>query len=116
MFMFDVETLNAESTAVVLSASIIHFEVGQKYSYEDLLARALFVKFDAKEQIEKYKRSADKETIEWWSKQDPAAKEEAFGTEGNVFESRTIERWYANNSRLWFRNEEDLAAFLLRWA
>ena len=41
---------------------------------------------------------------------------EAFGTEGDVFECRTIERWYANNSRLWFRNEEDLAAFLLRWS
>ena len=68
MFMFDIETLDAESTAVVLSASIIHFEIGEQYTYEDLLSRGLFVKFDAKEQIA-MKRSVDKGTIDWWSKQ-----------------------------------------------
>ena len=25
-------------------------------------------------------------------------------------------RWYANNSKFWFRNEKDLTMFLLRWA
>lgn len=25
------------------------------------------------------------------------------------------ERWYANNSKFWFRNKEDLEWFLLRW-
>ncbi len=24
-------------------------------------------------------------------------------------------RWYANNARFWFRNQEDLTVFLLRW-
>ena len=50
MFMFDIETLDAESTAVVLSASIIHFEIGEQYTYEQLLERACFVKFNAQEQ------------------------------------------------------------------
>jgi hypothetical protein len=67
MFMFDIETLDAESTAVILSASIIHFEIGEQYTYEDLLARALFVKFDAREQMEKYKRTTDKGTLDWWA-------------------------------------------------
>ena len=68
MFMFDIETLDAESTAVVLSASIIHFDLAGFYNYEDLLANALFVKFNAKEQIA-MKRSIDKGTVEWWGKQ-----------------------------------------------
>jgi hypothetical protein len=25
-------------------------------------------------------------------------------------------RWYANNSKFWFKNEEDLTLFLLRWS
>jgi hypothetical protein len=25
-------------------------------------------------------------------------------------------RWYANNARFWFRNEKDLAWFMLRWS
>lgn len=27
-----------------------------------------------------------------------------------------LERWYVNNSTFWFKNEEDLTLFLLRWA
>ena len=69
MFMFDIETLGTESTSVVLSASIIHFEFGEKYTYQELVERALFVKFNASEQVEKYKRVITKESIEWWSKQ-----------------------------------------------
>jgi hypothetical protein len=25
------------------------------------------------------------------------------------------QRWYANNAKFWFRNEQDLTVFLLRW-
>ena len=25
-------------------------------------------------------------------------------------------RWYANNAKFWFRNEEDLTMFILRWS
>lgn len=69
MFILDLETLDVESTAVVLSAAVIHFDINKKYSYEDLLNECCFVKFDAKEQIEKYKRTVSKETIQWWKGQ-----------------------------------------------
>ena len=26
------------------------------------------------------------------------------------------QRWYANNAKFWFRNEEDLLMFVLRWS
>ena len=46
MFMFDIETLGIESTAVVLSAAIIHFdaEVDTDISFKELVQRGLLVK------------------------------------------------------------------------
>lgn len=66
MFMFDVETLGVDSNSVVLSAGLIHFEGGE--SYQDLLDKACFVKFKAKEQID-MKRQVDLGTLEWWKNQ-----------------------------------------------
>lgn len=69
MYIFDIETLGTESTSVVLSASVIEFEATEKYTYEELLSKALFVKFNVKEQIETYNRTVDKDAISWWKKQ-----------------------------------------------
>jgi hypothetical protein len=69
MLMFDIETLGVESTAVVLSAALIHFEPEKQPSYQDLLDNAIFVKFNAKDQIERLKRTVDIGTIEWWKNQ-----------------------------------------------
>lgn len=69
MLMFDIETLGVESTAVVLSAALIHFEPEKQPTYQDLLDNAIFVKFNAKDQIERLKRTVDIGTIEWWKNQ-----------------------------------------------
>ena len=69
MYMFDIETLDTESSAVVLSASIIHFDLGSTFTYEKLLSNAMFVKFNVKEQIKDYKRTMNKRTVEWWNQQ-----------------------------------------------
>ena len=69
MYMFDIETLDTESSAVVLSASIIHFDLGSTFTYEELLSNAMFVKFNVKEQIKDYKRTMNKRTVEWWNQQ-----------------------------------------------
>ena len=37
MFCFDIETLSTESTAVVLSAAIIHFNPEVEFNYEYLI-------------------------------------------------------------------------------
>ncbi len=67
MFMFDIETLGSESTSVVLSASIIHFD-HPNVTYDELLEKACFVKFNVQEQIEQ-KRVVEKGTMEWWKQQ-----------------------------------------------
>lgn len=74
MFMFDIETLGVESTSVILSLGIIHFDVDKVYNYNDLIERGLFIKFNAADQIQNYKRTIDKDTLQWWSKQNDYAK------------------------------------------
>lgn len=69
MFIFDIETLGVESNAVVLSAALIHFDPEKRPTYQDLLDNACFVKLDARDQIERLKRSIDKSTIDWWKQQ-----------------------------------------------
>jgi len=76
MFVFDLETLSTESSAVILSAAMVYFNDGMSYS--DIIDQAIFVKFDAKEQIQKYKRTASKSTLEWWSKQCSMARDISF--------------------------------------
>lgn len=79
MFMFDIETLGIESTTVVLSAGIIFFnpEKDKDISYNELVGRGLFVKFDAQEQIKEYGRTVSKSTLEWWEKQGKWQKDNA---------------------------------------
>jgi hypothetical protein len=69
MFIFDVETLGVESTSVVLSAALIHFDPNDEPDYQTLLDSAIYVKFNAKEQIQNLKRSVDSDTLAWWKKQ-----------------------------------------------
>lgn len=69
MFCFDIETLDTESSAVVLSAAIVYFDGKEKLSYQQSLDRTLFVKFNVVDQIKRLKRTSSKDTLEWWSKQ-----------------------------------------------
>jgi hypothetical protein len=68
MFMFDVETLGVESTCVILSAALIHFDPEKRPTYQDLLDNACFVKFDVKEQLQ-LGRTSSKSTLDWWKGQ-----------------------------------------------
>jgi len=80
MFLFDLETLGIDSTCVVLSAAITHFESEDKIPVEDLtsdlaiqeyhkyVCNSCYVKFDALEQ-KKINRSVTPSTLDWWKKQ-----------------------------------------------
>ncbi len=68
-YAFDVETLDVESTAVILSAAIIEFKLDEKPTYQDLLQRSMFIKFSVEHQVKELKRTMNKDTMEWWSKQ-----------------------------------------------
>ena len=76
--MFDIETLGIESTCVVLSFAAIPFELNEAPDYQELLDRACFVKLHVQQQIKEFKRTVDKETMDWWAKQSDLAKEKSF--------------------------------------
>jgi hypothetical protein len=73
--IYDFETLgqNPESAPVLSLAVLTYndkmFFKGDGYSYEDLLSRCYYIKFDVKEQIQKYGKKIEKDTAEWWAKQ-----------------------------------------------
>ena len=69
MLIFDVETLGVESNSVILSCALIHFDPASKPSYQDLLDNAIFIKLNARDQIERLKRTVDAGTLEWWKNQ-----------------------------------------------
>jgi hypothetical protein len=77
MFIFDVETLGVESTAVVLSAALIHFDPEKRPTYQDMLDNACFVKFSVKEQADA-KRTMSKSTMQWWGEQHKYVKQVSF--------------------------------------
>lgn len=69
MFIFDIETSDTESTAVILSISIVYIDPKETVTYQQLLDKTLFVKLDVSEQVEKHERTVGQATIEWWAKQ-----------------------------------------------
>jgi hypothetical protein len=75
--MVDIECASIESNAVVLSVAAIEFKLDEKPNYQDLLERAVFVKFKVEEQIKVYKRHVDAETMEWWRKRPQIIKDKS---------------------------------------
>lgn len=69
MFVFDVETLGKDSTAVILSMACVAFDPTKKPSPQQLREDAFFAKFDVQDQIQRLKRTTTKSTMEWWAKQ-----------------------------------------------
>ena len=74
IYIYDLETLGVNETAVVLSIGCIYIDSMEPCTYRDLMKNSFFVKLDAKYQIEKLNRQVTSSTIEWWGKQSNAAK------------------------------------------
>ncbi len=69
IFALDIETLGIESTSVILSIGLVYVKDTTVKNYQEMLKDSLFVKLNAKEQISKYGRTVDKDTLTWWKKQ-----------------------------------------------
>lgn len=69
--IIDIETLGFASDCVVLSlgATVFTFETDRPNDYNQYVLDGFYAKFDAREQVTKYGRSMDDDTIEWWRKQ-----------------------------------------------
>ena len=73
--MIDLETLGVEPDSVIITLGAIKFD---PYTDEDPHS-GLYLRCDIEEQSEKYHRTIDENTLEWWGKQKPEIRDEAFG-------------------------------------
>lgn len=115
-YMIDIETLGKYENAVVLSLACVTFDLSEQRKFEELVSEGIFLKFDASEQIEKYKRDVDKSTLEWWEQQGPAAKFISYFPNQNDVSLKsgldTLKDWLIssgydfNTSRLWARGSD----------
>lgn len=76
--VFDLESLARDPYAVVLSIGAVVFDPGEspanEETYQRLIETGFHVKFSVEDQITKYKRNVEDETLDWWSKQSQEAR------------------------------------------
>lgn len=67
----DLETLAWSETAVITawSATIFNFDKDKDLTYNEILDKTFYAKLDAKDQIKRFGRTTDKDTMAWWKKQ-----------------------------------------------
>lgn len=70
--------MGVESTSVVLSIALLYIDTSKPQTWESLYGNTIFVKLQAKEQVENYKRTIDKETLKWWDKKPDLVKQFSF--------------------------------------
>jgi hypothetical protein len=58
----------------VLSLACVPFRIDENKSFEEYVKDGFSVKFDKREQRDKYRRTVDKSTIDWWKKQSSEAR------------------------------------------
>jgi len=86
--MLDLETMAVSPNAVVLSLGAVHFNPwGNGYGDK------LYFRINIDDQ-DALGREVDPNTIDWWSKQDPAIMEEAFSPDGRVPLADAMEQFH----------------------
>lgn len=75
--MIDIETLDTEDTAIILSIGVCKFD---PYTNQEPHARELWL--PSLEEQFKLDRTTSESTLEWWSKQDPKILERALSETG----------------------------------
>lgn len=78
MYVFDVETLGKESSAVILSMACVYFDPVKQTSPDEMRENAFFVKLDAQDQMKRLNRSITRSSLEWWAKQCENVKVKSF--------------------------------------
>jgi len=71
-FIFDLETLGSNSHSVIVSAAFTTFDFNKDETFSDLVSKALYIKFNVKEQRQ-LGRLVDPGTVAWWKKQNKEA-------------------------------------------
>lgn len=97
--MVDLETLGVDPDSVILTLGAVKFDPYTAIEPTD----HLYLKLDVEQQVE-MGREVNEDTVEWWGRQDPAAQEEAFSTEGRVSVEqalRDLNRFVVGADAIW---------------
>lgn len=98
--MIDLETLGVEPDSVVITLGAVKFDPTTNTEPH----APLYLRLDIEEQSEKYGRTIDDNTLEWWGKQKPEIRDEAFGDhKRESMESLTkqLNKWCVGLDYLW---------------
>ena len=87
--MIDLETLDTSPYCVMLTIGAVRFDP----KGEGVIER-LELKPTVEDQIEKYNRIINDDTLRWWSTQNPEALEEALGDDGRISFADCMEALY----------------------
>jgi len=87
--IFDFETLSRDTTnGVVVSMTMLNFSEArfttQPYTFPELVRATKTIKFNVQEQVKKYNRKIEKETLDWWGEQIPPVKKQINPTPSDV--------------------------------
>jgi hypothetical protein len=96
--MVDLETLATTPNATILSLGAVTFNPNSSQIYDELYYKVELESFDG---LDSY---IDDATIEWWSKQDPAAQAEAFDPNDRVDIRTVMDEFYKfcmGSSKFW---------------
>lgn len=79
--IYDFETLSQNPhDGVVVSFAMLNYSeqrfTDNPYSYQELLDKATFMKFDVQNQVTSYNRKIEKDTLDWWNQQNEEAKKQ----------------------------------------
>jgi hypothetical protein len=97
--MLDIETMGTRPDTVILTLAATKFD---PYTISNTTA-CLYIKPNVDEQLERG-RSHSEDTLEWWSKQDPIVREEAFSEDMRVdvnFMLGEINRFMVGVDEIW---------------
>ena len=79
--IFDFETLSKNPVnGVIVSCAMLEFQESRftslfPYTYDELLEKTGYIKFDVTEQVEKFSRKIQKGTLDWWNRQSESARQ-----------------------------------------
>ena len=76
--IYDFETLSVDpNTGVAVNLAMLSFDMerftSDPYTFEWLVDDCKIIKFNVEEQIKKYKRTVDQDTLRWWGQQSKEA-------------------------------------------
>ena len=98
--MIDLETLGVDADSVIMTIGAVKFNPFKDAEPHE----PLYIRCDVEEQSEAHKRRIDDNTLQWWSKQDQAIQEEAFGDHDRTACEdvvKTINKWCVGLDYIW---------------